>query len=154
MHRSFPDRLAAIKTADRSATRAGLTLVAGIDVARAVAEIGAPRPLEQVAADGSHVAELLRRGFPEALGKHRIVTAHHCVFRDVRHHRARPEEQAIALRVYPVGVFDGGDIHQMHRPFDAELHQVIERRAARDVAGVGAGTRKGSDCLPSGSGAQ
>ena len=53
------------------ATAAGLALVAGERLA--AAEVGAARALQQIAAKGRHVAELLRGGPPQRLRERRIV---------------------------------------------------------------------------------
>ena len=64
------DRMTAVDAADRRAAAARLALVAG---RRRVIEIGAARPLQQIAAGGGHVAQLLRGAGEDGAGEQRIA---------------------------------------------------------------------------------
>src|SRR6185312_13162649 len=64
-------RMAAIKAFQGSTAGSGIALVAG--VVTDVAEIAAPRPLQDIPAERRHVAQLRARSKLEGIGNDRIV---------------------------------------------------------------------------------
>ena len=126
------------------AARAGLALVAG---AGGVVEIGAARPLQQIAADGRGVAQLRGRAGQQRFG-------------DGRDRRARNSAScarsalrtSAPMRTLPSGkAFDAvepgqrRDVDEAVRAADAALHQVEQIGAGGQIGG--ARLRRGGDGL-------
>ncbi len=125
-------RVLAVDTVQRGAAGAGLTLVARAP--GRIAEIITPRPLQYIAAERRHVAELRAGGEIEGLGDHRVIPP------DLRmlgcgSHRdesAEIERVGVALDAGP-GRIEGVDVDQHLGPHHVELHQVEEGRAAGQI---------------------
>ncbi len=75
------------------ATAARLALVAGERLA--APKIGAAGSLQEIAADGRHVAQLLRGRLPQRFRKRRIVLHQPRIGGDVAHARQRAEHQLV-----------------------------------------------------------
>ena len=111
----------------------GSALVAGLGD---VIEIGATRPLHQVAAGRGFVAQLRAGAGQQGAAQHPVAFANAAVGGKiaVAHHRA-DAQPAIA------GIFDPRevkpvDVDQVHWRFDLELHQIEQIGTARDDSGV------------------
>ena len=84
-------RVLAIDPADRAATRSRIAFVAGGKVGES--EVVAARPLEHVAAQARHVAQLRAGRQPQGLGDHRIVSLDDRMFGGLAHARQRAQPQ-------------------------------------------------------------
>ena len=127
------DRVHAVEAVDRGTAGPRLALVAGRG---RVVEVGAARPLHQVAARRRHVAELRRGARQDGLRQQRVAPLDLRVVGDVRvrHERAesaarRPSAGRISAR--------GRRLMSISRlgPLDVLLHQVEQVRAAGDELG-------------------
>jgi len=119
----------AVDAVQRRAARARDALVAGGPTR--VAEVRAPRPLQDVAAQRRHVAELRAGGKLQALRDGRVAGQH----ARVRSHRGHAGKGAHTQATRP-GLDAGmhraqrGEVHQALRGQHVELHQIEQRRAA------------------------
>ena len=95
---SAQQRMPAVDAVLRRAAAAGLALVAGEWLA--AAEIGAAGALQQIAADGRHVAQLLRRRPPQRFRQRRIFRNEASIGRHVAHPRQGAEGQLSTIRRY------------------------------------------------------
>ncbi len=128
------NRVVAVEAVDRIAAGAGRALVAARGV---VVEIDAARALQDVAADGGHVADLAGRARENRARQHREARAHGAVLGDRRIacRRADHEPAVLALLDRRVQV---RDVDERGRPLDRFAHQVDEIRAAAQVFAAGA----------------
>ena len=128
------DRETAIEAIDRRATRARLALVARH---RGVAEIDATRPLQQVAAGRGHIANLRRVRRLESLRKERGNSCAREVMGQVRIAHRRTNRQP-AVRQSPRSCRAAAGSYRPNRcgVLDIQLHQIDQRRAARDEADI------------------
>jgi hypothetical protein len=118
-------------TCECGAARAWLAFVAGRSD---VPKIRAPCALQDISADGSHVAHLARRGKKQRLTDDRITLAESCLPCDVTHPTKCSKAQTSAGQVsdrreYPIICAEYVDVDQQGRPFYVELHQVDECRS-------------------------
>src|SRR4249919_3383626 len=126
--------MTAIVSPKRGATGSRLSLVAG---RRSVAEVRAPRALQQIARHGCHVSYLPRRREKQRLAEHRVPFLHARLPRDVAHTRERTEAQPAVWQIAHrcearVAVAERVEIDEMLGSLDLELHEVHERRTAGD----------------------
>ncbi len=122
----------AVGPADRRTPRSRAPLVAR-GPAR-IAVVGAAGPLQHVAAERGHVAQLGAGGELQRLRHRRIVAQHGGVVRRRRHPGEGPEAQARGTGL------DRGklgrqriEVDDVRRRDHLELHQIDQRRAAREV---------------------
>ena len=101
-------------------------------VVACVPEVRAARALEDVAAQPGHVAELLGRGLPQALGQERVVPHRRRIGLQLGHGHQRADAQLAVDPGDPAHrlVRDRGDVDNRPRLHDIELHQVDQRRPA------------------------
>ena len=97
-----------------------------------VVEISAARALQEVAAGGGHVAQLLRRARLDGACKHRIALLDRRVIGEIGVAHERADAQAAAGRVFDLLKRQPRDIDQLRRTFDLHLHQVDQIGAAGD----------------------
>ena len=145
MQASLPpkQRMAAVDALLGRAAAAGLALVAGKRLA--AAEIGAARALQEVAANGRHVAQLLRRRPPQRFRERRILghePADRLPRRSSAPGRRRPARAPLVSM--PSSSAEPGDIDDVAGRLDVELHQIVERGAAGQKARAAAAGRDGA----------
>src|SRR5262245_44667092 len=119
------DRVTAVVTPKRGAAGARLPLVAS---GRRVAEVRAPRALQQVAGDGRHVPYLPGRREEKRLAQHRVPLLHAWLPRDVAHAGERAEPQPAVWQVAHAGegrvtVTERVEVDEMLGRLDLELHE-------------------------------
>ena len=124
------DRVDAVEAVSRRTARAGMALVACLE--RRVVEVVAAGALQQIAADGRHVAQLGRRAGQQCLGQQRVAVAHGAVVGQggVAHHRA--DAQTAVGQGGDSRQWQPADVDQVTRRFNATLHQIEQVRAAAD----------------------
>ena len=123
----------AVEALDRVAALARLALVAARSVV--VVEIGAARTLEQVAADGRHVADLRRCAREDRPGQHRIARPHQPMLGDCGVARSGADPQPAAGLLDDVAR-QSRHVDQRHGPLDRLAHQVDQVGAAAEILGV------------------
>ena len=127
--RCAKDRVIAIKAVDGVAARAGRALVATRGV---VIKIGAAGALQDVAADGGHVADLPARAREDCPRQQREALAHRaiCGERGVLHRR--PDQHAAVVPRLDRSR-KAGHVDQRLRSLDRLAHQVDEVGAATEI---------------------
>jgi hypothetical protein len=118
--------VAAVEAVERLASGSGLSAVAR---RVHVAEIGAARPLEDVAGDRRHVADLRGRAREDGLRQHRVAVTHNRVPRQltVRHGRAHDNR---VIRHVDARQAETPDIHNGDGRQHVDLHQIDKGRPA------------------------
>ena len=99
---------------------------------RRIVEISAARALQEVAARGGHVAQLLRGARPDGACEHRIALFDRRVIGEIGVAHERADAQAAAGRVFNLLQRQPRDIDQLRRTFDLHLHQIDQIGAAGD----------------------
>src|SRR5712692_4367779 len=98
---------------------------------RLVAEVPAPVPLQQVAADGPHRAELERRGVAQRLAQDRHSARERLGGLELDERRERADAQTLSLFAGPATqALDAGEIDEELRLLEPVLHEPEEVRAA------------------------
>jgi hypothetical protein len=128
--------VAAVDALHRRAAGAGVPLVA-VGIGVRLAEVAAAGPLQQVAADSRHVAELLRRASPERLRQNGEGLADQRVVGDLAHPCQRPDADARLVDLDAGQPRKTGDVHERRRRLDPALHEVEHRRPAGEEARAG-----------------
>ena len=106
-----------------------LAFVAG---RRDVVEIGAARALQEIAAGGRHVAQLLRGAGQQRARQHRIAPLHQRVIGEIGVAHERADAKPAACGLLDLVERKPGDVDQLGRPLDIHLHQVDQIGAAGD----------------------
>ena len=119
----------AVAAGDGRAAGSGLALVAGH---RGVAEVHAPRSLEQVAGSRRHIAKLCRCAGEKGLRQHCIISLHRRMVGEIRISNGGANLQPAVRRCFDLVERQTVDVDQPHRRFDVQLHQIDQRRAAGD----------------------
>ena len=116
------------------AARAGLALIAG---AGDIVEVGAARPLQEIAADRGGVAKLRGRSGQQRLGDRRKAPGESPVVGEVSvaHERADPHA-AVGKVLDAVEAGKMADVHKPARAGHAALHQVQKVGAGRQIGGA------------------
>ena len=115
------DGVHAVVAADRSAAGTRLAFVAR---RRQVVEIGAACALQEIAADGRHVAQLLRGACHDRARKHRIAPLDQRVVGEIGVAHERADAKAAAGRLLHFVQGKLGDVDQLGRPLDVHLHEI------------------------------
>ncbi|GAA3114080.1 hypothetical protein GCM10020001_036580 [Nonomuraea salmonea] len=126
------DRRAAVEPVERVAAGAALALVAG---GVSVVEVRAAGALEQVAADGGHVAQLRRGPGEQRLRQHRVAGADPPVGGQHAVADERADTQAAVGELLDGVERQARDVHDGVGPLDALAHEVDEVGAAADETG-------------------
>ncbi len=129
-------RVVAGDAVERGAAAAGRAFVAGGED-RGIAEIGAARPLQQVAADRRHVADLCRGALRERLRDRRKMLAHRRIVGDGAHLRECADRGAAGIDRDGVEVAQMGDVDDLIGRDHAALGEVEQGRSARQQHGIG-----------------
>ncbi len=134
--RGTEDGMDAVEPLARVTARARCPLVAARSVG--IVEIGASRPLEQIAADRRHVADLRRCTGQDRARQHRIALAHQPVLgqRGVADRRA--DQQPAALGLDDLGG-QSGHVDQTGRRRDPLAHQIDDVGATAEIGRLGNG---------------
>ncbi len=134
------DGVVAVLARDGGAAAAGHPLVAGPADVREVAAAGA---LQQVSADGGHVAQLPRRPGQDRLGERRVAAPDLGVGGQVAVGDGGADPQpALGCRLDPVER-QLADVDEPCGALDTGLHEVDEIGAAAEEAGVRVGVEQG-----------
>ena len=123
------DRVNAVDATNGRAAAAGLALVAG---RRRVIEIGAARALQEIAAGGCHVAQLLRRSCKDGTSQQRIALLDQRVPGQVRVRYQSADEQAAAGSFLDGFQRQPRNVDQPGGALDVLLHQVDQVGATSD----------------------
>ncbi len=133
-------RVLAVDAFQRRAARTRLPLVAGAPVG--VAEIRAAGPLQHIAGQRAHVADLGAGGQRQAVGDHRIVAPHRRVVGDLGHPGEGSQPQALRPRLDAAELaLKAVDVDQRLRPGDPQSHVVDDVGAAGEELRRRAGGR-------------
>ena len=133
------DRVNAIGAFARRASRARLPLVAGREPD--VGEIVAARPLQQVATDGGHVAQLWRRAGDERLREQRVPVTNDGMVGEIAVAHQRADPYPPVGRRLDVVERQVSDVDESRRLLDVALHQVEQVRASGEAARMEVGQR-------------
>ena len=130
---STEDRQVAVVAVAARAARPRRTLVARL---RGVLEVTAPRALEQVPGDRGHVAHLPRRTRQQRHRQQGVTPPHRRVAGHVAVAGRATDAQAAVVELVDGVEAESGDVDEHRRTGRAELHEVDEVRAARQVRGA------------------
>ncbi len=130
--------MVAVDAVEGGAARPGRTLVARLPTG--IAEVGATRALQEVAAEGGHVAQLGAGGLLQALGDGRIVALDLGMVGRRRHLGQGAEPEPLGPRFDAgVSVSQGRDVDHPLGAQHVKLHQVDQGGSAGQVLDLGGG---------------
>ena len=112
-----------------------MALIAGLPAG--IPEIRAARALQHIAAKGSHVAELLARCQLQRLHDYGIILTKLGVVSGLAHAHQGAQSRTLLVEHDAAEAgrsAQGSDVHDMLGSHDVKLHEVEQRRAARDIA--------------------
>jgi hypothetical protein len=127
------DGVGGVEAADGGTAGPWRPLVAGRIEA---AKIGAAHPLQEIAPDRGHVAQLRRGSLLQGFDDQRLRLGRRRMRGHVGHAGERSDRKTACVQA-DVAQREAVDVDQPCRPLDLLAHQVDQRRAASDVAPAG-----------------